>query len=145
MEGERAASQSPRPVSSPPPGGEATATRAEPPAPLADSARLLLPPSSPELLEFDDDEDLEVFSKVQAHGGSLCRLLPESPAALRFPRGALGVSGQIPFAAFPAFTRTSGASCDLSKVPPRSALYCGAKLSSLVPIALVAATSKAKK
>ncbi|XP_026529873.1 sorting nexin-7 [Notechis scutatus] len=90
MEGERGASQAPWPVSSPPPGGQATAapTLAEPPAPLADSARPppppQLPPCSPELLEFDDDEDLEVFSKDASlmEVNSFSPSMPTSPSSM---------------------------------------------------------------
>ncbi|XP_013928522.1 PREDICTED: sorting nexin-7-like, partial [Thamnophis sirtalis] len=84
MEGERGESQSPRPFSSPPLGGEAKAARAEPPAPRP---LLLLPPSSSstsELLEFDDDEDLEVFSKDASlmEANSFSPLMPTSPSSM---------------------------------------------------------------
>ncbi|KAM6454421.1 sorting nexin-7 isoform 1-T1 [Liasis olivaceus] len=86
MEGERGAPQSPRPLSSPSPGGEAAAAPAfaEPPAPPADSARPLLLPASPELLEFDDDEDLEVFSKDASlmEVNSFSPMMPTSPSSM---------------------------------------------------------------
>uniref|UniRef100_A0ACB8F386 Uncharacterized protein n=1 Tax=Sphaerodactylus townsendi TaxID=933632 RepID=A0ACB8F386_9SAUR len=53
------------PSSGPPRGDEAAApTLVETHAGAQDSAGPAILPSSPELLDFDDDEDLEVFSKV---------------------------------------------------------------------------------
>ncbi|KAF7243428.1 Sorting nexin-7 [Varanus komodoensis] len=75
------------PLASLPPGGgggdvaAAAPALAEPPADRAPSALL---PASPELLEFDDDEDLEVFSKDASltEVNSFSPLMPMSPSSM---------------------------------------------------------------
>ncbi|XP_048353094.1 sorting nexin-7 isoform X2 [Sphaerodactylus townsendi] len=73
------------PSSGPPRGDEAAApTLVETHAGAQDSAGPAILPSSPELLDFDDDEDLEVFSKDTSlmEVNSFSPLMPTSPSSM---------------------------------------------------------------
>ncbi|XP_053106293.1 sorting nexin-7 isoform X2 [Hemicordylus capensis] len=88
MEAEHCAALPPPPPSScpPPPRGDEAAAPAlaeQPACPPAPAQPPLLP-ASPELLEFDDDEDLEVFSKDASlmEVNSFSPLMPTSPSSM---------------------------------------------------------------